>query len=201
VHETISEEAGMGIWSTVVGFGAGYALGANKDKESFRQLQRDVSDRLSTRFRDRSSNGRRVDVRELREVMTRSPRTVTPDTPLSEAAQVMRDDDIGDVIVAEPTTQKAVGIVTDRDIAIRAVAESSDPDTTTVRDLVSEDLVAAAPGDTVEDAIKLMQGLNVRRLPVVEGGRAVGVVSLGDLSVEIDAGDALADISTAPPDR
>jgi CBS domain-containing protein len=133
--------------------------------------------------------------------MTPSPRTVTPDTSLSAAARLMREHDIGDVIVAEPATQKAVGIVTDRDIAIRAVAESSDPDTTTVQDLVSSSLVAAAPTDTVEDAIKLMQGLNVRRLPVVEEGRAIGVVSLGDLSVETDVGDTLADISTAPPDR
>jgi len=177
----VVEEAGMGILGTIVGFGAGYALGANKDNESIRQVRRDVMERLSTRLPHRSLTGRRVDVRELREVMTPSPRTVTP--------------------VAEPATQRAVGIVTDRDIAIRAVAESSDPDTTTVQDLVSSDLVAAAPTDTVEDAVKLMQGLNVRRLPVVEDGRAIGVVSLGDLSVETDAGDALADISTAPPDR
>ncbi|HET9249144.1 MAG TPA: CBS domain-containing protein [Actinomycetota bacterium] len=191
----------MGMWSTIVGFGAGYALGANKDKESFRQLRRNVSARLPARFRGGSLGGRKADVRQLREVMTPSPRTVTPDTSLSEAARVMKEDDIGDVIVAERSTKKAVGIVTDRDITIRAVAESNDPDTTKVKDLVSGDLVSAAPSDTVEDAIKLMQGLNVRRLPVVDGGRAVGVVSLGDLSVEIDAGDALADISTAPPDR
>jgi CBS domain-containing protein len=197
----VVEEAGMGILGTIVGFGAGYALGANKDNESIRQVRRDVMERLSTRLPHRSLTGRRVDVRELREVMTPSPRTVTPDTSLSAAARLMREDDIGDVIVAEPATQKAVGIVTDRDIAIRAVAESSDPDTTTVQDLVSSDLVAAAPTDTVEDAVKLMQGLNVRRLPVVEDGRAIGVVSLGDLSVETDVGDALADISTAPPDR
>jgi CBS domain-containing protein len=193
----------MGILSTVVGFVAGYALGANKDKESILRARREVMSRFPSRFStsNRSSAGSVVDVRPIREVMTASPRTVTPDTSLAAAARLMKEEDIGDVLVAERNTHRALGIVTDRDIAIRAVAQGSDPDTTSVQDIVSRDLVAAAPTNTVDEAIKLMKDQNVRRLPVIEGGRAIGVISLGDLSVETDVGAVLADISTAAPDR
>ena len=192
----------MGIWSTILGFGAGYALGANKDNESIRQMRNGVMARVADRipFAVPSSEAL-VDVRPIREVMTPSPRTVTPDTSLAAAARMMAEDDIGDVLVAESKTERLVGIVTDRDITIRAVAESRDPDTTKVKAVVSSEVVSVAPGDTVQDTLELMKGLNVRRLPVVEDGRAIGVVSLGDLSVETDVGSALADISTAPPDR
>ena len=131
--------------------------------------------------------------------MTPSPRTVKPGTSLANAARVMAEDDIGDVLVADVVTGRLVGIVTDRDIAIRAVAESRDADTTTVKDIVSAEVVSAAPSDTVQETLELMKGLNVRRLPVVEGGRAIGVVSLGDLSVETDVGSTLAEHCTAPP--
>jgi CBS domain-containing protein len=192
----------MGIWSTILGFGAGYALGANKDNESIRRLRRTVKARVSDRIPIVGSTSEAlVDVRPIRELMTPSPRTVTPDTSLAAAARVMAEDDIGDVLVAESKTERLVGIVTDRDIAIRAVAESRDPDTTMVKDVASSEVASADPRDTVRETLELMRGLNVRRLPVVEGGRAVGVVSLGDLSVETDVGSALADISTAPPDR
>lgn len=192
----------MGMWSTILGFGAGYALGANKDNESIRRMRNGVMAGVSDRIPFVGSPSEAsVDVRPIREVMTPSPRTVTPATSLAAAARVMAEDDIGDVLVAESKTERVVGIVTDRDIAIRAVAESRDPDTTKVRDVVSSEVVSVAPSDTVQETLELMKGLNVRRLPVVEGGRAIGVVSLGDLSVETDVGSALADISTAPPDR
>lgn len=192
----------MGMWSTILGFGAGYALGANKDNESIRRMRNGVIAGVSDRIPFVGSPSEAsVDVRPIREVMTPSPRTVTPATSLAAAARVMAQDDIGDVLVAESKTERVVGIVTDRDIAIRAVAESRDPDTTKVRDVVSSEVVSVAPSDTVQETLELMKGLNVRRLPVVEGGRAIGVVSLGDLSVETDVGSALADISTAPPDR
>lgn len=192
----------MGIWTTILGFGAGYALGANKDNESIKRMRSGVMARISDRIPlGGSSSEALVDVRPIRELMTPSPRTVRPDTSLAAAARVMAEDDIGDVLVAESQTGRLVGIVTDRDIAIRAVAKSRDPDTTTVKDVVSSEVVSAAPSDTVQETLELMRGLNVRRLPVVDGGRAIGVVSLGDLSVETDVGPALADISTAPPDR
>jgi CBS domain-containing protein len=192
----------MGIWSTILGFGAGYALGANKDNGSIRRMRSGVMARVSDRIPFAgSSSDALVDVRPIREVMTPSPRTITPDATLAAAARMMAEEDIGDVLVADSKTDRLVGIVTDRDIAIRAVAESRDPDLTKVKDVVSGEVASVAPGDTVHETLELMRGLNVRRLPVVEGGRAVGVVSLGDLSVETDVGSALADISTAPPDR
>lgn len=191
----------MGIWSTILGFGAGYALGANKDTGSIRRMRRGIMTRVSDRFPSASRSGDTLDTRPVRELMTPTPRTVRPDTSLAAAARVMANEDIGDVLVAESKTERLVGIVTDRDITIRAIAEGRDPDTTTVEDIFSRDLVAAAPTDTVRDTLELMQGLNVRRLPVVERGKAIGVVSLGDLSTETDVGPTLADISTAAPDR
>ena len=113
---------------------------------------------------------------------------------------MMADDGIGDVIVVEQGTGRVVGILTDRDIVIRAVAKAMGP-STEVGDVYSRDLVALEPTSTVRDALDLMRDLNVRRLPVVEHDRALGVVSLGDLSSEAGAGPALADISAASPDH
>ena len=112
----------------------------------------------------------------------------------------MADQGIGDVIVVEPGTERVVGIVTDRDIAIRALANGMGP-STKVGEICSGDLVAVPPTATVRGALDLMKDLNVRRLPVVEDDRATGVVSLGDLSNQAEAGSALADISAASPDR
>ena len=123
------------------------------------------------------------------------------DAPLTAAARLMAEKDIGDVIVIEPGTERVAGIVTDRDIAVRAVAEGRNPDTTTVEEIFSRDLVAAAPADSVRRVIDLMEDLKVRRLPVVEADRAIGIVSLGDLAVETNVGSALAEISAAAPDR
>ena len=138
---------------------------------------------------------------QVRDVMTAAPETVTLDAPLTAAARLMAEKDIGDVIVIEPGTERVAGIVTDRDIAIRAIAQGRDPDTTTVEEIFSRDLVAAAPADPVRRVIDLMEDLKVRRLPVVEAARAVGIVSLGDLAVETNVGSALAEISAAAPDR
>jgi CBS domain-containing protein len=133
--------------------------------------------------------------------MTAAPETVTLDASLTEAARLMAEKDIGGVIVVEPGTERVAGIVTDRDIAIHAIAEGRNPDTTTVEEIFSRDLVAADPADPVGHVIELMEDLKVRRLPVVEGDRAVGIVSLGDLAVETNVGSALAEISAAAPDR
>jgi CBS domain-containing protein len=138
---------------------------------------------------------------QVRDVMTAAPETVTLDAPLTAAARLMAERDIGDVIVIEPGTERVAGIVTDRDIAIRAVAEGRNPDATTVEEIFSRDLVAADPADSVGHVIELMEDLKVRRLPVVEADRAVGIVSLGDLAVETNVGSALAEISAAAPDR
>jgi CBS domain-containing protein len=136
---------------------------------------------------------------QVKEVMTAGPITLDQDASLAEAARVMRDRGIGDVIVVEG--DDAAGIVTDRDIVIRGVAEGADPNKTRLGQVVSGDLTSVAPDDPVERAIELMREKAVRRLPVLEGGKPVGVVSLGDLAIQQDEGSVLADISVAPDDR
>lgn len=136
---------------------------------------------------------------QVKEVMTTGPITLDRDASLAEAARLMRDRGIGDVIVVEG--DDAEGIVTDRDIVIRGVAEGADPNTTRLGQVVSGDLTSVAPDDPVERAIELMREKAVRRLPVLEGGKPVGVVSLGDLAIQQDEGSVLADISDEPDDR
>jgi CBS domain-containing protein len=136
---------------------------------------------------------------QVKDVMTTRPITLDRDASLVEAARLMRDEGIGDVIVVEG--DDAAGIVTDRDIVIRAVAEGADPNSTRLGQVVSGDLTAVAPDDQVDRAVELMREKAVRRLPVLEGGKPVGVVSLGDLAIKGDPGSVLADISAEPDDR
>jgi CBS domain-containing protein len=133
----------------------------------------------------------------IRDVMSSPPVTTTTSTTLEQVARQMRDEAIGDVIVLEGDL--VWGILTDRDIVIRAVAEGRDPARTRVADVASRDLTTVSPDDGVDDAIDLMRGRAVRRLPVVDNGRPVGVVSLGDLALERDPDSCLGQISAAPP--
>lgn len=135
----------------------------------------------------------------LKDLMTPNPLTVATDTPVAEAARCMRDEGIGDVIVTDGETVQ--GIVTDRDIVIRAVADGLDTTTTTVGDICSTDLATLSPDAQVEEAVTLMRERALRRLPVVENGKPVGIVSIGDLAIERDEDSALADISAAPPNQ
>jgi CBS domain-containing protein len=135
----------------------------------------------------------------VREVMTRDVVTLPRDASIVEAAKLMRDNGIGDVVVTDG--DRAEGIVTDRDIVIRAVADGKEPGSVRLDQVVSKDLTAVAPDDSVDRAVQIMRERAIRRLPVVEAGKPVGIVSLGDLAVEHDPGSALADISEEPPDR
>src|SRR5947209_18132590 len=136
---------------------------------------------------------------QIREVMTPNPVSLPGTASVREAARAMQDGDIGDVIVLE--NNRVCGIVTDRDIVVRTVAEAQDPAITTLADICSHRLLVVAPTDSLEEAVRLMRAHAIRRLPVVEeGGKAVGIVSLGDLAVERDPGSALGGISAAPPD-
>jgi CBS domain-containing protein len=112
----------------------------------------------------------------------------------------MCEADIGDVIV---TNEKGYicGIVTDRDIVVRAVAQGSDCQGTKLGDICSRELTTLSPDDSIDDAVCLMRERAVRRLPVVEQGCPVGIVSIGDLALAKDPTSALADISGAPPNR
>ncbi|WP_336216716.1 CBS domain-containing protein [Nonomuraea sp. LPB2021202275-12-8] len=132
------------------------------------------------------------------DVMTTHPAAVEADQPASVAAALMRDNDTGAVIVND--NGRLRGIVTDRDIAVRLVADEKGPDTP-VREACSDSVEAVGPDTSVDQAIQLMRSHAVRRLPVVEDGRAVGILSLGDLAMERDPNSALADISAAEGNR
>jgi CBS domain-containing protein len=135
----------------------------------------------------------------VRDVMTPNPVVLLATASLVEAALAMRDFDIGAVIVVD--NDQVCGIVTDRDIVVRAIASGNYPATVTVGEICSRDLTAVSPTDTVDDAIRLMREKDIRRLPVVEGNHLVGIVSLGDLAIERDPESVLSDISAAPPNR
>jgi CBS domain-containing protein len=134
---------------------------------------------------------------KIRQVMVSRPVIVPPDCTLTEAARLMRDADIGDVIVQDGP--RLAGILTDRDIVVRAIADDRAPADVTVGEICSADLVTVGPEDPVERAVQLMRQAAVRRLPVAEDGRVVGILSLGDLAIERDATSALADISATEP--
>ncbi len=135
----------------------------------------------------------------IRELMTPDPRTVEPSATLQDAARRMSEDDIGAVLVEDGGS--LAGILTDRDIVVRAVAEGRDPASTRVSDVASRDVTALTVDQSVEDAIKIVREENVRRIPVVQDGRPAGIVSIGDLAIERDAGSALADLSSEPANR
>ncbi len=137
--------------------------------------------------------------KRITDVMTTTPRTLTTDAPVSEAAKVMRDEDIGDILITRDG--ELFGILTDRDIVVRVLAENLEPTSTSVEDIASQELVTVSPQDTVDDAVRLMRERSLRRIPVVDGGKCVGIVSLGDLAVERDPDSALADISATPPNK
>ena len=134
----------------------------------------------------------------IRDVMTTNPQTLPESTTVREAAEAMRANDIGDVVVVDDNG-KLSGILTDRDIVVRVVAEGRDPRTTRIGDIASRDLTAVSPDDPVDRAVQLMRDKAIRRLPAVDKGKPVGIVSIGDLALDRDPGSALADISAAPP--
>jgi CBS domain-containing protein len=137
--------------------------------------------------------------RHIREIMTRDPVTVAPQTPIAEVSRLMREKDIGDVLIADDGQLR--GMVTDRDLVVRGMADAYDPDTTAAQDVCSAGLVSCAPDAEVAEAVRLMREHSVRRLPVVDNGRLVGAISIGDLAIERDRDSALADISAAAPNR
>jgi CBS domain-containing protein len=136
----------------------------------------------------------------IEQVMTKDPLTVAETAPVSEAARVMRDANIGDVLVTR-SDGTVCGIVTDRDLAVNVVAEGKDPNSVTVEDVCNHRIESVTSGDPVDRAVSLMRDHAIRRLPVIDDGNLVGIVSLGDLAMERDPKSALADISEAPPNN
>ncbi|MFJ6384050.1 CBS domain-containing protein [Kitasatospora sp. NPDC092039] len=142
--------------------------------------------------------------RKIKEIMTPAPVTVPRLASVRDTARWMRDAAIGDVLVVGEDDE-VCGLVTDRDLVVRVLAAGKDPDSTRTGDVCSSELVDVGPDDDVAHAVELMRRHALRRLPVLEDGRAVGVVSLGDLATDRDVeaaslGSALADISAAAPD-
>ena len=117
----------------------------------------------------------------IREIMTSNPSTIEPDNTVVDAARIMKQEDAGVVPVTE--NGRLTGMVTDRDIAIRVVAEGKDPQSTPVREVASKDLVTVDPQQDLDEALRLMAKHQVRRLPVVEeDGKLVGVVAQADVA-------------------
>jgi CBS domain-containing protein len=135
----------------------------------------------------------------INEVMTHDPRTVSPDAPLTEVAKEMHQADTGAIVLAEDGRFK--GIVTDRDIVVRAIAAGKDPQSTTAGEIATTNAQTLSPDASVEDAIRLMRENAVRRIPVVQDDRPVGIVSLGDLAIAGAGEQALDDISAASPNN
>jgi CBS domain-containing protein len=139
-----------------------------------------------------------MEQQSIRDVMTPNPCAMPANASVMEAAQLMRGNDIGDVVVVEG--ERLCGILTDRDIVVRALAEGADPQSMTVGDICSRELTTIEPSASVGQAVRLMRDKAIRRLPVTdESGRVIGIVSIGDVAVERDRRSALGDISAAPP--
>ena len=124
--------------------------------------------------------------RPVREIMTANPSTAKPDTPAFQVAQIMKNEDVGSIPIVEGN--RLVGIVTDRDLCIQLIAERKAVDSP-VREFMTGNPQTAAPDSTIHDVGQLMATHQIRRLPIVEDGRLVGIVSLGDLAVDTQSDD------------
>ena len=185
----------MGLFGTTLAFGAGYATGmklGDKPIENLRETTRQM--------RGRTGTASTADLRPVTEIMSTTVETVPGGTNLVEATQRMARADIGDVLVVD-SSGGLRGIITDRDIAIRVVAEGQDPQDVRVADGMSS-AVSVRSDATVEEAMQVMRQHDIRRVPVVDtSDRPIGVISLGDLATSRKARGVLADISAAPPNH
>jgi CBS domain-containing protein len=138
--------------------------------------------------------------RQIQDIMTKQVHSVRHDTMLLDVARLMRDKRIGDVLVTNPDGTLR-GIVTDRDIVVRADAVAKPLDRTHVGEICSEQLVELMPTSTIDEAVNLMREHAVRRVPVVRDGQPIGIVTIGDLARHQDPRSALAQISAAAPNN
>lgn len=134
------------------------------------------------------------------DVMTRQVVYLSAETPLDEAGRAMQDADIGDIVVTEG--DGIIGMVTDRDIVVRAVAERKDAATTTIGSITTREVVMIEQNSSAADAANLMRDRGVRRVLVCDTDRQlVGIVSLGDLAMRLDPSSALGEISEQAPNN
>jgi CBS domain-containing protein len=137
---------------------------------------------------------------KLRDVMTREPLSMARTATLKDAAEAMRSNDIGGICVTDDDGSLC-GFVTDRDIVVRSVAQGQVPSSTQLGTICSREVTHLKPDDSVDSAIRLMAEKAIRRIPVIEDGKAVGILSIGDLAQARDKSSVLADISSAAPNR
>lgn len=137
---------------------------------------------------------------QIQDIMTKQIHTVRSDASLLDVARMMRDQRIGDVLVTEGDGTLC-GIVTDRDIVVRADASARPLDQTQVREICTEQLVNLSPECSIDEAVQVMREHAIRRVPVVRDGHAVGIVTIGDLARCKDPNSALAQISSAAPNN
>ncbi|ODA41285.1 CBS domain-containing protein [Desulfosporosinus sp. BG] len=137
---------------------------------------------------------------KVREVMTSSVDWVTPDASIVEVARLMKKDDVGSIPICKGN--ELVGIITDRDIVLNVVATGGDTKSTSAKDVMSTNIKSVTSNQDVHEAADLMSKYQIRRLPVVEQGKLLGIVAIGDLAIEKihinEAGDALSEISQGP---
>jgi CBS domain-containing protein len=119
--------------------------------------------------------------KSVRETMTENPRSINVSASVVEAARLMREEHLGSLPITDD--EQLVGMITDRDITTRVVAEASDPLRTSVEDVYSRDLITVEPDKDLDEALQLMARHQVRRLPVVESGRLVGIVAQADIAL------------------
>jgi CBS domain-containing protein len=136
--------------------------------------------------------------KRVKDAMTSDVKTATPTQSLTDAAKLMKEEDVGSIPIVDG--ERLVGVVTDRDIVVRGIADGSDPHAIRLGDIASRDVVTVRPDDDLDEALRLMAQHQVRRLPVVEDGQLVGVVATADVAHEAkekDLGHVVEEISKA----
>lgn len=134
---------------------------------------------------------------KVRDVMTSQVETVTPNCTIEEIARLMKSNDVGSIPVCEG--KKVLGMITDRDIVIKVLADGKNLHSVSAKDIMNSDVITVTSDQDVHEAARVMADYQIRRLPVIDQGKIVGIVALGDLAIEKihvnEAGDALSDIS------
>jgi CBS domain-containing protein len=147
---------------------------------------------------DRKRKGNDPKIMKIKDIMTKQVASVSPDSNLVEAAQLMQKHDVGVVTVCQGGN--VVGLVTDRDIVVRNIAHGKDPGMTQVKDVMTSDVKMVSPDMNLNQAAKLMSDHQIRRLPVVENNQLIGMVALGDLATQaktdVELATTLGKIST-----
>lgn len=134
---------------------------------------------------------------KVSDIMTSNPTTLGAEATVAATAATMAEQDIGDVLVTK--NGSVIGLVTDRDLVVRVLAEGLDPGRTTIGDVCSRELFSVSPDEDVAHVVELIRKRSVRRVPVLRDNDPVGIVTIGDLAIERDARSTLANVSAAPP--